>query len=166
MIIKTRTSVTATGGAITKVFDTAPVPGFSTELPVPVKINVVGPFLNIDTYSTGIVTKMLRIGWNLVAPHTEDIAPFDVVFREATVVAQMSWASRAVTIERAVKAIALTSPNSIVANMIGRYAIATISDAINPSYSYWVYINEYKHPQSGAVKKPVITPSQSENTPD
>ena len=149
MIARGRDSVMPTSGTEISVFNWANVPEGGYGLaPVPVKVNINGPFLDVDTISP--VMEELRVGWNLVAPHTEDPARFQIVFRDALIPIQL--ASRALTLMQEVVAVG-PSPTPILAEITRQFSIASFNALIDPRNSYWTNL------VGGTA---VMTPSASE----
>ena len=118
---------------------------------VPIKMNVVGPFIDVTTNAPlAPPEQQLRFGWNLVAPHTQEAAPFNVVFNDVLVPERL--ASRAISFIREVQAGDFGS--SIVGAVVEEFAIATWNEIIRPEFAYWVRINQ---PSAGTATP--ITPT-------
>ena len=120
-------------------FKWVPVGPFGELRPVPIRMNIDGPFLDISNplKATQIVQEA-RQGWNLVAPHTEDAAPFYIVFRSLLV--PLAMASGSVSFEREVVAV---QQSNVVAHIVERFAIATISGMIRPEFSHWLRVEAF-----------------------
>ena len=77
MIVTTRENITGT----THAFEFVTVAGFVDKQPVPVKMNIQGSFIDVVTNDPLTPpSKILRTGFNLIAPHISDTTPFDTVF--------------------------------------------------------------------------------------
>ena len=151
MIIKTRITSTPAGGSGISVFDKVNVAGFGPT-GVPVKMNIVGPFIDVTTnVPLAPPEHTLRFGWNLIAPHTQEAAPFNIVFND--VVVPDVLASRAISFIREIRS--ANFGGNIIGDIVEEFAIATWNEIIRPEFAYWTRINP--HPASSVT--PIIGPS-------
>ena len=147
MIVKARQT---SGAGSQSVFATVTHGNLGT-VEVPIKMNIKGPFIDVTTnVPLAPPEQKLRFGWNLVAPHTQEAAPFNIVFND--VVVPEVLASRAISF---IREVTVGAGSSVVGTIVQQFAIATWQEIIRPEFAYWVRINP--HP-AGSVT-PIIGPS-------
>ena len=133
-----QTHTTSTKGTFTvDVFKKVEVTGFADvkqAVPIPVVIN--GTFVTLG--SALPPSKVLRTGYNLIAPHILDDATFDVVYRGALIPTQT--AVSAISFERRVDALAGTS--SINAEIFEGFVVRSLGQLVKPVLSYFTFIVE------------------------
>ena len=107
--------------------------------------------------------KTLRVGYNLVAPHTLSKTPFNTVFRGALIPNEL--AVSAITFKRTVAATAGTA--SISASVFEGFETLSGTSNLEPQQAYWTFIvNDPANKQvvllsdgvTFAPKGPTITP--------
>ena len=131
MITKTRDTVTAS--TTEDVFKKVSVAGFTAKQAVPIRVNIEGVFFRQGELPPDDV---LRVGYNLVAPHALDDSLFDLVYRGALIPRQL--AVSALAFERRVDASA--SGSSITAEIFEGFVANSLGDLLKPALSYWTFI--------------------------
>jgi hypothetical protein len=131
MIVKTRETVTAT--TTEDVFKKVIVSGFTALQAVPIRVNIEGVFFRQGELPPDDV---LRVGYNLTAPHVLDDSLFDVVFRGALIPREL--AISALAFERRVDA--STGASGITADVFEGFVANSIGDLLKPALSYWTFI--------------------------
>ena len=120
-------------------------------------MNIKGPFIDVTTnVPLAPPQQKLRFGWNLIAPHTQEAAPFNIVFND--VVVPQVLASRAISF---IREVTVGLGSTVVGTVVQEFAIATWNEIIRPEFAYWVRINP---PTPGTVtagfdQTPIIGPS-------
>jgi hypothetical protein len=150
----TMKTLEAVGGSAA-VFKEVSVAGFTAQQSVPIRINIEGVFFRQGQLPPD---KELRVGYNLVAPHTLGDTLFDSVFRGALIPREL--AISALTFVRRVDAVAENT--GITAEIFEGFDSASLGDLLNPVLSYWTFIVD--DPQNDLVNDlldplgPTITP--------
>jgi len=129
MIVKTLETVDSVD-----VFKKVNVTGFTALQSVPIRINIEGVFFRQGELPPD---KVLRTGYNLVAPHSLTDRTFDNVYRGALIPDQL--AVSAITFEREVES-GLTSENDIRAEVTEAFVTNALGDYLNPVFAYWTFI--------------------------
>ena len=136
MFFKTRITSTPSQGSLLPVFETV-IHGGLGEVHVPVKMNVVGRFLDsAQDGTTAPLERNLKFGWNLIAPHTREAAAFREAFGD--LVAPKVLASRAISF---VREVSVGFGGSVVADVVQQFAIASWNGTVRPDHAYWVRVN-------------------------
>ena len=136
MFFKTRTTSTPSQGGPLPVFETVAHGGLGV-VNVPVKMNVVGQFLDsAQNGTTAPPERDLKFGWNLIAPHTREAAPFREAFGD--LVAPKVLASRAISF---IREVSVGFGGSIVADVVQQFAVASWNGTVRPDHAYWVRVN-------------------------
>ena len=148
MLIRTRETVDVSSPGDTNVFAMADAPGFLSMQPVPVKMTIGGPFIEIDPsdpVEPPVTT--LRVGFNLLALHVSDATPFDTVFGGSGSDLRALYSS-AISFERSVIATS-DGGGGIGALIIARPITEAPSilfsvppGVIVPELSYWIRVAE------------------------
>jgi hypothetical protein len=146
MIVKTNESVDV-GGDPFDVFRKVNVAGFTAEQAVPVRINIQGVFFRQGEVPPD---KLLRYGYNLIAPHVLGDTLFDTVYRGALIPDEL--AVSAITFERRVDA--EDSGGEIIAEIFEGFSTNSLGDLLKPVLSYWTFVVE--NPNN--ANPPTITP--------
>jgi hypothetical protein len=129
MIVKTLETVDSVG-----VFKKVNVTGFTALQSVPIRVNIEGVFFRQGELPPD---KVLRTGYNLVAPHSLTDRTFDNVYRGALIPDQL--AVSAITFEREVES-DLTSEDDIRAEVTEAFVTNALGDYLNPVFAYWTFI--------------------------
>ena len=119
----------------TDVFQKVTVAGFTAEQPVPIRMNIQGVFADPGSLPP---SKVMRTGFNLVAPHILGPTSFEVVFRGALIPNEL--AVSAITFRRQV--VASVEDGEILALIREGFETSTTGDALEPQLDYWVFIVE------------------------
>jgi uncharacterized protein YjiK len=149
MTMRTRETATV-GGSNVNVFKKVSVAGFTAQQSVPIRMNVKGVFFRPGELPPD---KVLRVGYNLVAPHILTDTLFDTVYRGALIPKQL--AVSAITFERSVFAFSVSS--GIAAEVFEGFVTQSLGGFLKPELSYWTYIAQ-DAPTVGASTRPTITP--------
>ena len=143
-----------------EVFKKVSVAGYTSQQTVPISLNIQGVFFNAGELPPD---KTLRVGYNLVAPHTLSKTPFNTVFRGALIPNEL--AVSAITFKRTVAATAGTA--SISASVFEGFETLSGTSNLEPQQAYWTFIvNDPANKQvvllsdgvTFAPKGPTITP--------
>jgi len=143
-----------------EVFKKVSVAGYTSQQTVPIALNIQGVFFNAGELPPD---KTLRVGYNLVAPHTLSKTPFNTVFRGALIPNEL--AVSAITFKRSVSATAGTA--SISASVFEGFETLSGTSNLEPQQAYWTFIvNDPANKQvvlltdgvTYAPKGPTITP--------
>ena len=142
MLVSTRQTVSTT----IPVFDTGSA-AYGTSS-VPVKITIDGPFLEVDASSNppSPPVQLLRVGFNLLAPHVWATTTFDTAFGGSGSVPAGDLYSNAIAFERKIIA---NSNSTIWAEIVERFVTERAAvppfvppGVIRPELSYWVRVAE------------------------
>jgi hypothetical protein len=153
MIVKTKETVAAT--TTVDVFKKINVAGFTATQAVPIRVNIEGLFFRQGQLPPG---KELRVGYNLVAPHTLTDTLFDTVYRGALIPKEL--AVSALSFERRVDA--SIGGTEISAEIFEGFSTNSIGNLLKPVLSYWTFIAD--DPDDARVNSlgdqlgPIITP--------
>jgi uncharacterized repeat protein (TIGR01451 family) len=120
--------------------------------PVPIRMNIRGPFLRNDP--TAPITKELRFGFNLIAPHARNDSPFEEVFRGALVPRELVL--NAIAFKREVAASSVEG-GGIVAEVVEKWVLPSPLSGVmvEPELAYWAFV---ARPEAREDIKPVLTP--------
>jgi len=129
MIVKTLATVDSVD-----VFKKVTVAGFTALQSVPIRVNIEGVFFRQGELPPD---KVLRTGYNLVAPHSLASRTFDNVYRGALIPDQL--AVSAITFEREVES-GLTTESDITAEVTEAFVTNALGDYLNPVFAYWTFI--------------------------
>ena len=164
MLIKTRETVAPASPGV-NVFEQVTVAGVTRS--VPIKMTINGPFLDVTTSNPlQPVTKTLRVGFNLVAPHVSDDTAFDTAFGGSGSIPLDQLYSSAISFERDVIASVNTSttPPTFEAEVVEGFVTESASipgfvgpGTIRPELAYWVRV---------AVTSPQATPTLTATGPN
>jgi hypothetical protein len=132
------------------VFHKVGVAGFSAEQAVPIRLNIEGVFFTAGGQSLP-PSKVLRIGYNLIAPHVLKDTLFETVYRGALIPKHL--AVSAITFQRRVDV--SIDGTSISADILEGFETNSLGDKLKPEVSYWTFIVQ-DDPFNPTI--PVITP--------
>ena len=128
LIVKTKETVTEV-----EIFKKVGVAGFSATQAVPIRVNIEGVFFREGQLPP---SKELRVGYNLIAPHTLSDTLFDTVYRGALIPKQL--AVSALSFERRVGAV--MTGTTISAEVFEGFSANSIGNELKPVLSYWTFI--------------------------
>ncbi|MCI0440162.1 MAG: hypothetical protein L0177_13690 [Chloroflexi bacterium] len=163
MVIRTRGEVQPSGGGdLVGIFQMVAVEGFASPVAVPIRTNVEGKFLDVsatdpDTGAPLIpdLSKELRVGWNLIAPHIAEATTFEEAFRGA--LNPVSLADRALSF---IRQVGIAGGAAAIQASIVEQSVARSGDGvIEPQFSYWLFIKPFINQSGQEVEvRPVIRP--------
>ena len=163
MVVVARNSVTPVNASSTDVFESVWVPGTGTTT-VPVKINIVGPFLaTVGNNPPLPAVQPLRTGFNLIAPHVWAPTPFDTAFGGTGGFDPGQVFSSAISFQRSVFPVSV-SPSMVGAIVVQQFVTESPAippfvapGTIDPVLSYWLRVAAL--PGASNATPPVITAS-------
>ena len=138
-------------------FDRVNVAGFTGMKPVPIKMTIKGPFLRIVKSTPEPISKQMRVGWNLVAPHTLRPASHESVFG-----GDRGLVARALSFEKRVMAMP-----QIMAQLETMFNVTFPTPGLrmkllDPAFSYWAFVVLAKEESVNEIIRPIMTPADAE----
>ncbi|MCH7745310.1 MAG: hypothetical protein IIC84_04470, partial [Chloroflexi bacterium] len=115
------------------VFDKVDVEGFTAQQAVPIRINIEGVFFTPGELPPN---KVLRVGYNLIAPHILSDTLFDTVYRGALIPKQL--AVSAITFQRRVNVV--LDGSAIQAEILEGFVTNSLGNFLEPELSYWTFV--------------------------
>ncbi len=115
------------------VFHKVDVEGFTAQQAVPIRVNIEGVFFTAGELPPN---KVLRVGYNLIAPHILADTLFDTVYRGALIPNQL--AVSAITFQRRVDSV--IDGSAIQAEILEGFVTNSLGDMLQAQLSYWTFV--------------------------
>ena len=115
------------------MFDKVNVEGFTAQQAVPIRVNIEGVFFTPGELPPD---KVLRVGYNLIAPHILADSLFDTVFRGALIPRQL--AVSAISFQRRVDVV--LEGSAIQAEILEGFVTNSLGNFLRPELSYWTFV--------------------------